>query len=109
MKEHLFGLALVSIFSRIQTFAESLDGDGWRGDPWALYLTGLTKPIVGVFIAWIVFAIYQSGMLPLSFKSETQAYWIAIVGFLSGFSERFFKDLSGGATERLSEDTQKGA
>lgn len=98
--------SVFSILLRVQTFAEVLDGEGWRGDPWALYLTGLTKPVIGVFSAWFVFALYKIGFIPVKITGE-ELYWYGVLGFLSGFSERLVADMSAAATKRITIESRR--
>lgn len=93
--------SIVSMLLRIQTFAENVDGEGWKGDPWVLFLTGFSKPLVGIFAAWFAFALYRAGLIPLSIKEGSDAYWFGALAFLSGFAERLFIDVSSNVAKKL--------
>ncbi|MBP7281872.1 MAG: hypothetical protein KBA66_09860 [Leptospiraceae bacterium] len=58
-----------------------------------LFLTGFFKPIIGVIFSMFVSALVMSGFIPLNITPENDKYLFAIIGFLSGFSERFAKDI----------------
>jgi hypothetical protein len=58
-----------------------------------LFLTGFFKPIIGVIFSIFISALVMSGFIPLNINTENDKYLFAIIGFLSGFSERFAKDI----------------
>lgn len=58
-----------------------------------LFLTGFFKPIIGVIFSIFISALVMSGFIPLNINTDNDKYLFAIIGFLSGFSERFAKDI----------------
>ncbi|MBP9164020.1 MAG: hypothetical protein KBF99_12615 [Leptospiraceae bacterium] len=58
-----------------------------------LFLTGFFKPIIGVIFSLFISALVMSGFIPLNMNGGNDKYIFAIIGFLSGFSERFAKDI----------------
>ncbi len=58
-----------------------------------LFLTGFFKPLIGVIFSIFISALVMSGFIPLNINTENDKYLFAIIGFLSGFSERFAKDI----------------
>ena len=58
-----------------------------------LFLTGFFKPIIGVIFSIFITALVMSGFIPLNINTDNDKYLFAIIGFLSGFSERFAKDI----------------
>ena len=61
-----------------------------------LYLTGLLLPVVGIAFACVTCALFNSGIVtfPLaSGKTLDNPYFYVVIGFLSGFSERFTRNL----------------
>lgn len=60
-----------------------------------LFLLGFFKPIVGAIFALVLFAVYKAGVLSL-FNVETgdtETYFLIVLFFLAGFSERFVGDV----------------
>jgi hypothetical protein len=68
-----------------------------------LFLTGFFKPVIGVFFAIFAAAFFMSGFIPISIKPESYKYFFASLGFVSGFSERFAKDIITKAEKTLTE------
>lgn len=68
-----------------------------------LFLTGFFKPVIGVFFAVFAAAFFMSGFIPISIKPESYKYFFASLGFLSGFSERFAKDIISRAEKTIIE------
>ena len=58
-----------------------------------LFLTGFFKPIISVIFSLFISALVMSGFIPLNMNGGNDKYLFAIIGFLSGFSERFAKDI----------------
>jgi hypothetical protein len=80
----------VSIMVRIQDF-----GPLKNTDPSILFFTGLFKPIIGMAFALFVFATLNAGLIPLSVEDPEKApYFFTALAFVSGFSERFAKDIA---------------
>jgi hypothetical protein len=75
-----------------------------------LYLTGLLLPLVGIAFACVTCALFNSGMVnfPLaSGQSLDNPYFYVVIGFLSGFSERFTRNLLS-TTETALSATESG-
>ena len=51
------------------------------------------KPIIGFIFSIFISALVMSGFIPLNINTDNYKYLFAIIGFLSGFSERFAKDI----------------
>ncbi len=86
--------SIVSIMVRIQDFAGLRDID-----PSVLFFTGFFKPVVGASFALFVFAVIQSGLIPVTIKEGTERYFLLALSFVAGFSERFARDIVS-STER---------
>jgi hypothetical protein len=96
----VFGGALgsvVSIMVRIHDFA-GLDNQ----DPSVLFLTGFFKPVIGVSFALFVYAMLEAGLIPVEIKAESERFFYAALSFISGFSERFARDVVTRAEAALS-------
>ena len=79
---------VVSLLSRMREFSKLRDFD-----PIFLFWNGLLKPYVGIIFALFVFAFLKSEFVPaVKLGSDTVYVWW-VVGFLSGFSERFTRDI----------------
>lgn len=79
---------VVSLLSRLREFSRLRDFD-----PIFLFWNGLLKPYVGIIFAIFVFAFLKSEFVPaVKLGSDTIHIWW-VVGFLSGFSERFTRDI----------------
>jgi hypothetical protein len=86
----------VSIMVRLQDF-EPLKNT----DPSILFLTGFFKPIIGTAFALFVFSTLKSGAIPLNPPEPTWYYFFPALAFISGFSERFAKDMVSRAEETI--------
>ncbi len=82
--------SIVSIMTRIRIFAEQ-----WEVDRAVLFFTGLFKPAVGFFFGLFVLCAIKSELLPFKISAEIHQplYFFAALAFISGFSERFAKDV----------------
>lgn len=95
-----FGLlgSVVSLLTRIPEFEQI----GTRSQAYFTY-TGATSPIVGGIVAVVIAALVQSKLISIAALNIADNYWIFIVlGFLSGFSERFSGNLLRIAQDRIS-------
>lgn len=84
--------AVVSILLRIHEF------DRIRRSQQYLLMSGAVLPIVGVIFAVVACGIFASGLISssaISGRAEIGVYFYVVLGFLSGFSERFVRDLLG--------------
>lgn len=86
--------SIVSIMVRIQDFALLKDADHS-----VLFFTGFFKPIIGSSFALFVFAILSSGLIPVTIDPAKATYFFAALAFVSGFSERFAKDVASKAEQ----------
>jgi hypothetical protein len=60
-----------------------------------LFFTGFFKPIIGTAFALFVFATLKAGLIPLAIDESVEGlYFFAALAFVSGFSERFAKDIA---------------
>lgn len=92
----IFG-SVVSIFFRLSEF-ESLIGKART----FLMLTGALLPIVGSIFAIVVYAMFQSGIVDMTFgtikiANSNDLRIAVVIGFMCGFSERFAR----GTLEKL--------
>jgi hypothetical protein len=81
--------SVVSIMIRIQEFAPFK-----YVPPLILFLTGFFKPVVGASFALFVFAVLKAGLIPVTIETSKELYFFVAVSFISGFSERFAKDIA---------------
>ncbi len=87
---------MVSIMARIQDFAQKTNVDSS-----VLFFTGLFKPVVGMAFAMFVFAVIEGGVLPLAVILEKKRYFFMALAFVSGFSERFARDVVSKVEDRV--------
>lgn len=79
---------VVSLLSRMREFSKLRDFD-----PIFLFWNGLFKPYVGIIFGIFVFAFLKSEFVPaVKLGSDTIYVWW-VIGFMSGFSERFTRDI----------------
>lgn len=86
----------VSIMVRLQDFAAAKSGDLA-----IVFFTAFFKPIVGSAFALFVFALLKSGLLPIDVKEGVEQYFYIALSFVSGFSERFAKDVASKTEEKI--------
>jgi hypothetical protein len=82
--------AIVSVLARFRYFL-----DAARTAPLLVYVTVATKPFVSIAFASFIYAIVACGLVTLPGVDLTAPggeYIIWVIGFLSGFSERFVQD-----------------
>jgi hypothetical protein len=89
---------VVSLLSRLAEF-EAMRGRSRK----FLTLTGVTLPVVGGVFAAVIGAIFAADIVNITANTEAGwNHWLFVVlGFLSGFSERFTRNILGAAEERL--------
>ena len=80
--------SIVSIMVRIQDFSGLHDVD-----PMVLFVTGFFKPVVGASFALFVFAAFRAGLIPFTVEEGAERYFFMALSFVTGFSERFAKDI----------------
>lgn len=89
----------VSILARLREFSCAKIRDF---DPFLLFLNGLFNPIVGMIFATFVYAGLMSGVLEGGIIDQmTTAQGLWVIGFLTGFSERFTSDVIARAESAL--------
>ena len=85
--------AVVSVVQRINAGQFDLEYD--VGRPYAFFLGGL-RPLIGGAFALVIAFAFKSGVLHLPLRSNhttsEEQFAIIVIGFISGFSERFAKD-----------------
>jgi hypothetical protein len=82
---------VVSIISRLREFSKLRDFD-----PVFLFLNALLKPALGIILGMFAYTSLKAGAVPLDpelLSGERSVYLLWMVGFLSGFSERFTSDI----------------
>ncbi|MGH6918974.1 MAG: hypothetical protein ACREJ0_14875 [Geminicoccaceae bacterium] len=82
--------AVVSVLARFRHFLDSA-----RTAPLLVYVTVATKPFVSIAFASFIYAIVACGLVTLpgvDLAASGGAYIVWVIGFLSGFSERFVQD-----------------
>jgi len=88
--------AVVSVMQRISARNFSLEYD--VGRPYAFFL-GSLRPLIGGFFALAIGFAFTSGFLRLPLgpdsSSANRHFFLAVIAFLAGFSERFAKDMLG--------------
>jgi hypothetical protein len=101
----LFGClgAVVSLLMRLAEF-ERMRGKSKE----FLFLSGGTQPLVGGIVAAVIAAIIFSEVVTVTGINGTSKLWLfVVVGFISGFSERFTRSMLGIAENRFSVDASK--
>jgi hypothetical protein len=85
--------AVISVVQRINAGQFDLEYD--VGRPYAFFLGGL-RPLIGGASALVIAFAFKSGVLNLPLNSKHSAseeqFALVVLGFISGFSERFAKD-----------------
>jgi hypothetical protein len=90
--------SVVSILLRLSEF-ETTKGRSRE----FLFLSGSTLPIVGGIFAAVVAALLASNIVSFNFAGGQINIWLfVVIGFLSGFSERFTRNLLSVAEGRIS-------
>jgi hypothetical protein len=87
--------AVVSVLLRLSEFENAT-----RRSRQFLLMTGIMLPIVGAVFASVTCALFASEIINFSFASANNkealwnnSYFFIVIGFLSGFSERFTRGL----------------
>jgi hypothetical protein len=90
--------SLVSVLTRLS----SLDL-GEQLNPYLVYITGFSPPVVAVANAVVVYLILSSGIIQLKIGngSTTPTAVYLVAAFLTGFSERFAQNIIGAASTTL--------
>lgn len=88
----------VSIMVRINEFGALKDDP----DAAVLFLTGLFKPVIGASFALFFLAMFKAGLIPLKIDPAAEPYFVLATSFVSGFSERFARDVVSTAERQMS-------
>lgn len=96
--------SIVSIMVRIEDFGAFKDVDQS-----VLFFTGFFKPVIGMAFALFVFAVLNSGIIPISIEPAKSQYFFAALAFVSGFSERFAADVASRTEDFVSQKGQQTA
>jgi len=106
MVASMFGMlgAVVSVLLRLSEFENAQ-----RRSRQFLRMTGVVLPLVGVVFASVTCSLFASNLINFSFALgsdhspmlHTNIYFFIVIGFLSGFSERFTRGLLGSAEQSL--------
>lgn len=91
--------SVASLLLKLESFARERNYD-----PFLLFCTGACKPFIGIFFSVFAYAIFRSGFFTITGMNDlfddgvpggTRQLlgFLALVGFISGFSERFGPDL----------------
>jgi hypothetical protein len=105
MVASIFGMlgAVVSVLLRLSEFEYAR-----RRSRQFLRMTGVVLPLVGVVFASVTCALFTSGLINFSFAVGSErtplldnTYFFIVIGFLSGFSERFTRGLLGSTEQSL--------
>jgi len=85
--------AIASMILRINEFEEA-----HRRRRWYMAALGFCLPLIGMIFAMVISALFLSGLINvLPLDKLNQVYLFFVLGFLSGFSERFARNLLGQA------------
>jgi len=88
-----FAGSVVSVLTRLEQF------EARRGvDPKLLFLNAVARPYIGAAMAMFVVAVQGFGLFSVAAAKPEEknfAFFLIVVGFLSGFSERFATDFIG--------------
>jgi hypothetical protein len=104
--------AVVSVIARINSGSFALDFDVARG--YTLFL-GALRPVIGSIFGLLAYFMLTSGFVDIfqlpKAGSIERFYFLCVIGFAAGFSERWAQDtLTGGLTGRgASKDAAAGA
>jgi hypothetical protein len=60
---------------------------------WAILLLGSFRPIVGTVFGTVLYAVLSIGLLPITPPAGHENFFFGVVGFFSGFSERWAQDM----------------
>jgi hypothetical protein len=88
--------SIVSIMVRIQDFSDLRDANSL-----ILFFTGFFKPVIGASFAMFVFSVLHAGLIPITIQENTASYFFIALSFVSGFSERFARDIATTAERQI--------
>lgn len=94
--------SVISILTRIEQYENEEYGDSLLP-----VFVGAFKPMIGAFFGVLIFAIFNSTILPISItkdetKPVTKWFGFMAIAFVVGFSERFAKDIVSQAEKMIS-------
>jgi hypothetical protein len=94
----IFGMlgAVVSVLLRLSEFENAQ-----RRSRQFLRMTGVVLPLVGVVFACVTYALFTSDLINFGSAVKDNTSFFIVVGFLSGFSERFTRGLLGSVEQSL--------
>jgi len=94
----IFGMlgAVVSVLVRLSDFENAQ-----RRSRQFLRMNGVVLPLVGVVFACVTYALLTSDLISFSFPVKNNISFCIVLGFLSGFSERFTRGLLGSVEQSL--------
>jgi hypothetical protein len=102
--------AVVSVVQRINAGQFDLEYD--VGRPYAFFLGGL-RPLIGGAFALVIAFAFKSGVLHLplnkGYTTSEEQFALIVLGFISGFSERFAKDTLAAAAATVVPNGNKSA
>ncbi len=88
-----FAGGVVSVLTRLEHFETR------RGiDPKLLFLNAVSRPFIGAVMAMFIVAVQGFGLFSIATANPAEvkfAFFLIVVGFLAGFSERFATDFIG--------------
>jgi hypothetical protein len=87
--------ALVSVLQRLSGGHLTVNHEDGK---WTLHLLGFIRPLLGGLFGLAIYAFLEGGVLvgldiPTTAEGVDETFFLAAIGFLAGFSERFAKDV----------------
>ncbi len=96
--------SIVSLLTRVPEFAEQR-----HVSRFVLEAIGFTKPLIGTAFALLAYCLLVGNFIPLKPELSTQAGFIAVLGFVAAFSERFIPDMIFRTEGRFGSGRRRGA
>jgi hypothetical protein len=59
------------------------------------------KPVIGASFAMFVFSVLHAGLIPITIQDDKASYFFLALAFVSGFSERFARDIANNAERQV--------
>jgi hypothetical protein len=100
---------MISVMQRMHSGSLALD---YQAPKSRLQIFGLVRPLIGAVLAMVVFGILAADQIPaiqIPEASGAQFAFVGVLGFISGFNERFAQDFVSRASEGLGGQTSAGA
>jgi hypothetical protein len=100
--------AIISVMQRMKTKQFNPDYEAGPGHNSRL---GLNRPIIGAVFGVVLYLLMMSGLLPLDIPEDASKhlYYILIISFTAGFTERWAQGMLPVGTNGLSEEDQIGS